>query len=160
MDDHPISRVLEGGSIQVRQETAISARKWARSASGGTRGRDAHELGDGFVGRQVLIGSELHGYSASLTSLRRRGAYYPSSTANRHALCQGDFRWHGEGQFHNRPFRERRLGVKENSTAADVLRETVKAPFLKLDSQRQVYFKTLGTPPLQSIEVGIHQATL
>jgi len=104
-------------------------------------------LADGLVGGQVLIGIELHGDPGSLTSLGMTGgAQHPPTTPNRHVFPQSDFRGHGKSQFHDRPFRERRLGVKENSTAAQVLSKSGHSPSLEVNRQRQVQFETLRAP--------------
>jgi hypothetical protein len=83
--------------------------------------------------------------------LGRGGAQHPPATSNWHVFPQSDFRWHGEGQFHDRPFRERRLGVKENSTASQVLSKSRHSPSLEVNRQRKVHFETLRAPSLKTM---------
>jgi hypothetical protein len=105
-------------------------------------------LADGLVGAQVLIGIELHGDPGSLTSLGiTGGAQHPPTTPNRHVFPQSDFRGHGKSQFHHRTFRERRLGIKENSTAAQVLSKSGYSSSIEVNRQREVQFETLRTSP-------------
>jgi hypothetical protein len=90
----------------------------------------------------------LHGDPASLTHmgmdvLGSRGAQNPPTTPNRHVFCQSDFGRHGKSQFHDRAFRERRLGVKENSTPTQVLSKAGHGPSIEVNRQRQVHFETL-----------------
>jgi hypothetical protein len=85
----------------------------------------------------------LHGDSASLTGLkltslgrtrlRSQGAQNPPTTPNRHAFRQSDFGGHGESQLHDRPFRQRRLGIKKYSSAAQVLSKSVHSPAIELN---------------------------
>ena len=126
----------------------------AGSRSRGTRGRNSHEVSVRLVRGQVLVGLELHRDPAFLTHMRMiglgsRGPQHPPTAPNGHVLSQSDFRWHGEGQFHHRPFRERRLGVKENSPASQVLSKSVHRPSFEVNCQRQVHFETLCAPSLK-----------
>jgi hypothetical protein len=86
-----------------------------------------------------------------MTRLGSRGAQHPAATPNRHVLCQGDLGRHGKSQFHDRALRERRFGVKENSTATQVLRETGHRPSFEVNRQRQVHFKTLRASSFQTM---------
>jgi hypothetical protein len=72
-----------------------------------------------------------------------RGAQNPPTAPNRHVFSQSDFGRHGESQFHDRAFWERRLGVKENSTATQVLSKSGHSPSIEVNRQRQVHFETL-----------------
>src|SRR5450759_1678558 len=137
-------------------ENKASARSRAGTRSGGAGGRNSHELRDWLVGGQVLVGIELHGDSASLTGLGSQGAQHPPTAPNRHVFPQGDFRWHGKSQFHDRPFRERRLGVEENSTATQVLGKTGRSPSIEVNRQRQVHFETLRASAFKTIRICAH----
>src|SRR5260370_12426955 len=95
-----------------------------------------------------MVGMEVDGNSVSLTRLEMtglgsRGAQHPPATPNRHAFPQGDLGWHGKSQFHDRPFRQHGIGVKENSTPTQVLSKSRHSPFIKVNRQRQVHFETL-----------------
>ncbi len=143
----PAQRLLY---LIVRQSPAlektrkVSGQNRAGSCPGGTGSRNSHELSDGLIGGQVLVGIELHRVPVSLAGLGNdRGAQHPPTTPHRHAFRQRDFRWHGKSQFHDRPFGERRLGVKENSTTTQRLRKTRHSPSLEMNRQRQVHFETL-----------------
>jgi hypothetical protein len=46
-----------------------------------------------------------------LTRLGSGRTQDPPTTSHRHVFRQGDFGWHDESQFHDRPLRERGLGV-------------------------------------------------
>jgi hypothetical protein len=91
-----------------------------------------------------------------MTGLESRGAQYPPTAPNWHVFRQGDFGGHGESQFHDRPFRERRLGVKENSTATQVLRKSGHSPFIEVNRQRQVHFETLRASAFKTIGICAH----
>ncbi len=128
----------------------------AGSRSRSTRGRNSHEVSVRLVRGQVLVGIKLHRDPASLTHMRmiglgRGSAQHPPTAPNRHVFPQGDFGGHGKSQFHDRPFRERRLGVKENSPASQVLSESVHRPSLEVNRQRQVHFETLRAPSLKTM---------
>jgi hypothetical protein len=86
-----------------------------------------------------------------MIGLGRGSAQHPPTAPNRHVFPQGDFGGHGKSQFHDRPFRERRLGVKENSPASQVLSESVHRPSLEVNRQRQVHFETLRAPSLKTM---------
>jgi hypothetical protein len=92
------------------------------------------------------------------------GAQHPPTTPNRHVFPQSDFRGHGKSQFHHRPFRERRLGVKENSTAAQVLSKPGHRPSLEVNRQREVQFETLRASAFQimfqTIRICVHKYIL
>src|SRR5258708_1004912 len=90
----------------------------------------------------------MHGDSVSLAQLGMAvvgggGSQYPSTAPNRHAFRQSDFGGHGKSQFHNRPCRKRRLGIKENSAAAQVLSKSGHSPSLEINRQWQIHFETL-----------------
>jgi hypothetical protein len=98
----------------------------------------------------------VHGNPVSLTNggmagLGRGGSQHPSTTSNGHAFRQGDFGGHGKSQFHNRSFRECRLGVKENSAATQVLSKSRHSPSLEMNRQWQVHFETLRASSFQMI---------
>jgi hypothetical protein len=85
------------------------------------------------------------------TVLGSRGAQHPSTTPNRHVLRQSDFGGHGKSQFHDCRFRKRRLGVKENSTATQVLSKSGHGPSLEVNRQGQLHFETLRASPFQTM---------
>src|SRR5260370_24982668 len=103
-----------------------------------------------------MVGMEVDGNSVSLTRLEMtglgsRGAQHPPATPNRHAFPQGDLGWHGKSQFHDRPFRQHGIGVKENSTPAQVLSKSGHSPFIKVNRQRQGHFETLTASFVQQM---------
>jgi len=85
-----------------------------------------------------------------MTALGSRGAQHPPTTPDRHAFPQGDLGWHGKGQFHDRPFRQHGIGIKENSTPAQVLSKSGHSPSIEVNRQRQVHFETLRASPFQT----------
>jgi hypothetical protein len=115
----------------------------------------------------------LHGDPVSLTHVRmavlgRGGPQDPSTTPNRHVFPQRDFRGHGKSQFHDRPFRERGLGVKENSTASQILSKSGHRPSIEMNRQWQVHFETLRASSFQTtfktmfktIRICVHRPSL
>ncbi len=96
--------------------------------------------------------------------LGRGGAQNPAATPNRHVFPQSDFGGHGKSQFHDRAFRERRLGVKENSTASQILSKSGYCPSIEVKRQRQVHFETLRASSFQTmfntIRIGAHRPSL
>jgi len=82
--------------------------------------------------------------------LGSRGSQNPPTTPNRHVFPQSDFRGHGKTQFHDRAFRERRLGIKENSTASQILSKSGHCPSFKVNRQRQMHFETLRASSFQT----------
>ena len=154
----------------VRQSPALekthqlSGQNRAGGCSGATGGRNSHEWNEGLIGGQVLVGIELHGDPASLTGLGSGGAQHPPATSNRHVFRQRDFRWHGKSQFHDRPFRERRLDVKENSAATQRLGKSGHSPSLEVNRQRQVHFETLRASSFyttfKAIRICAHRSSL
>jgi hypothetical protein len=122
-------------------------------------------LSDWFGGGQILVGVELHGNATALTGLRMtcvrsRRAQHSTTAAHRHAFRQGDFRWHGESQFDDRALRERCLGVKKYSTAAQVLNETGHRPPFEVNGQRLMCFETLSAPAFETIGTFAHRCIL
>jgi hypothetical protein len=97
--------------------------------------------------------------------LGRGSAQHPSTTPNGHVVSQSNFRGHGKSQFHDRAFRESRLGVKENSTASQVLSKSGHRPSIEVNRQRQVHFKTLRASSFKmafqmmfrTIRIGAHR---
>jgi hypothetical protein len=96
--------------------------------------------------------------------LGRGGPQNPSTTPHRHVFPQSDFGRHGERQFHDRAFRERRLGVKENSTATQILSKSGRSPFPEVNRQRQIHFETLRASSFQTmfktIRICVHRRSL
>ena len=99
-----------------------------------------------------------------MIGLGRGSAQDSSTTPNRHVFPQSDFGRHGEGQFHDRAFRERRLGVKENSAASQILSKSGHSPSVEVNRQRQVHFETLRAPAFQTmfntIGICVHRPSL
>jgi len=134
----------------------LSAGDGAGSGSGGACGGNSHELGDGFVGGQVLVGIELCGDAVSLAGWASRGTQHPSTTSNRDVFRQGDFRWHGKSQLDDRSLGERCLSIKENSTTTQILNKSGYSPSIEVNRQWLVHFETLRTPALQTIRIRAH----
>jgi hypothetical protein len=93
----------------------------------------------------------LHGDPAPLTGLGGRRAQHPPPAPNRHVFPQSDLGGHGKAQFHDRALRERRLGVKENSTPTQVLNKSRHRPSLEVNRQRQMHFETLRASSFQTM---------
>ena len=100
----------------------------------------------------------------SMTGARSRSPQHPSPASHRHTLCQTDFGGHGKSQFHNRPFRQRALRVKEYAPAAQVLNVTGHSPSFEANGQWRVHGKALRGPALttafQVIGIGAHGSRL
>jgi len=86
-----------------------------------------------------------------MIGLGRGSAQDSATTPNRHVFSQSDFGRHRESQFHDRAFRERRLGVKENSAASQILSKSGHRPSIEVNRQRQVHFETLRAPAFQTM---------
>ncbi len=138
-----------------------SARRQARSARRCTGGGNPYEWRDEFVGGQVLVGIKPHRDAGSLTTLRltcwqatdhgSSRSQHPSPTTHRHVFRQRDFRGHGKSQFHNRAFGQRGLGVKENSTSAQVLNKSRHSPSVEVNRQWLVHLETLRPAAFHTI---------
>jgi hypothetical protein len=115
----------------------------------------------------------LHGDPVSLTHERminrgRGSPQHPPTAPNRHVFSQRDFGRHGKSQFHDRPFRERGLGVKENSTASQILSKSGHRPSIEMNRQWQVHFETLRASSFQTtfktmfktIRICVHRPSL
>lgn len=144
---------------RVSKKQAL-ARRRAGSRSVGTCGRNSHEMTDGLVRGQVFVGIELHREPATLTRLGSGGAQHPPAAPNRHVFGQGNLGRHGKSQFHDRSERECRLGVKENSTATQVLRKTVHSPSFEMNRQRHLHFKTLRASAFNATGICAHSYIL
>ena len=68
-----------------------------------------------------MVRVKLDGNPILLPALRSRSAYDSPTTPDRHIFSQCDFRGHGESYFDCGPFRQRLLGVKENSATTQIL---------------------------------------
>ena len=159
----------EGMRFQKRAPAKLSGQNRCHSTGAGRR--HSHKWPDRFIGRQILIGIELHcdatpliALSMSILRITARGsrtAQHSPAAPHRHALRQRDFGRHHKSQFHNRTLRIRPLGIEKDSPSTESLSKSRHGSSFELNCQRQVHFETLRAAPLnkvfQTIGIGAHR---
>ncbi|MFY9673024.1 MAG: hypothetical protein WB817_03730 [Terriglobales bacterium] len=103
------------------------------------------------IRRQVLVGLKLYGDAIALARSGRCDPQNATTATDGHTFPKSDFGWHRKYEFDNCAFRDCRFRVKEDTSSAQILRESRNRSTVKLNGQWQQHFKPLRTATFQTI---------